>query len=106
MRCIVVEYGLPLARADIQPSVRAAELAERVAEAGGKNLRVVREPSVRGVAPGTPSAVDFFLLGEFLVDSWLNGFLWPASSQTKGLQDDQHSQARCRGLPSLYRRNN
>src|SRR5512145_968202 len=68
--CVVVQYRLRGARADIQPSVRAAQPAERVAEAGGKKLRVVSEPSVDDVAAGpvgAPAAVDFFLLGEFFV---------------------------------------
>ena len=87
--CVVVQYGLPGARADIQPSVRAAKPAESVAEPGGKKLRVVREPSIGDVAAGNigaPPAVDFFLLGDFLVESRLSGFLWPASSQPKRLQ--------------------
>src|SRR3972149_8379074 len=48
LRRVVVQYGVPLARADIQPSVRVAEPAERVAEARGENLPLARQPPVRG----------------------------------------------------------
>src|SRR3990172_9720304 len=100
--CVVVQYGLPGARADIQPSVRAAQPAERVAEAEGKKFRVVRERSAGDVAAGNasaPAAVDFFLLCDFLLDPRLSGFLWPASSRTKRPKDDdnQNGKARSRG---------
>jgi len=75
---IVVQDGLPLARSDIEPSVRAAQPAESVAEAGRKKLRVARESPVGGVDPatiGAPAAVDFFLLEKFLLDPRVNGFL-------------------------------
>src|SRR5262245_10774537 len=75
---VVVQYSLAGARSDIQPSVRAAQPAERVAEAGGKKLRVAREPSVDDVAAGNVgalAAVDFFLLGDFLVEPRWSGLL-------------------------------
>ena len=103
-RCVIVEYGLALARSDIQPTVRAAEAAERVSNAGGKNLRVGRQPSVRNVAAENiraPSAVDFFLLGELLVDPRLHRFLCPTDSLAERMQgeDDQHGQACDSALP-------
>src|SRR5215475_303999 len=58
---VIVQYGLPGARSDIQPSVRATKPAESVAEPGGKKLRVVREPPADDVAAGhvgAPAAVD------------------------------------------------
>src|SRR6186713_590038 len=67
---VVVQYGLCGARTDIQPSVRAAQPAESVAEPSGKKLRVVREPSIGDVAArnsGAPPLEDFFLFGDFLV---------------------------------------
>src|ERR1043166_2149340 len=76
--CVVVQYGLPVARSDIQPSVRATQPAERVAEAGRKKLRVVRKPSTSDVTAGNvgaPAPVDFFLLVEFLVQPRFSGFL-------------------------------
>ena len=83
--CVVVQYGLRGARADIQPSVRAAQPAERVAEAGGKKPRVVREPSIGDVAArniGAPALEDFFLFGDFLVKLRLREFLGPDRCQT------------------------
>ena len=79
---VVVQYGLPGARADIQPPVRAAKPAESIAEPGGKKLRVAREPAVGDVAAGNigaAAAVDFFLLANFLVDARVEGV--PVSRQ-------------------------
>src|SRR5919109_3175726 len=102
-RCIVVEYGLPLTSTDIQPSTGAAELAKRVAEAGGKKLRVVRQSSVYRVAPGTFSVVDFFLFGKFLVNPRLHRFLCPARSKPRQRDDDRNGQARRRPIPCFRR---
>jgi hypothetical protein len=102
--CVIVEYGLALARANIQPSVRALEAAERVAKAVGKNLRLVREPSVRDVARLTVSVIDFFLLGEFLVDPRLLGLLYPGSAKRLHRDDGHECQARRNTIPCLRRR--
>src|SRR5262245_48712262 len=101
---VVVQYRLPGARADIEPSVRAAKIAERVAEAGGEELRVVRKPSAGDVAArnvGAPAAVDFFLLGDFLVELRRSGLLRPASSRLQK-DDDQSNQTHCTGLPACH----
>jgi len=77
-RCIVVQYRLSRARSDIQPTIRAAQLGERVAEPRGKKLGVLREPSADDVAArnvGALAAVDFFLLAEFLVEFRWSEFL-------------------------------
>src|ERR1043165_6950250 len=77
-RCIVVQYRLPRARSDIQPTIRAAQFGERVAEAGGKKLGVLREPSAGDVAArnvGALAAVDVFLLAEFLIEFRWSEFL-------------------------------
>src|SRR5262249_23488013 len=105
---VVVQYGLPGARSDIQPPVRAAKPAESIAEPGGKKLRVAREPAVGDVAPGNigaAAAVDFFLLANFLVDARLREFLCPGGFQPKPLHDDDdhNGQAAYRSIPSVRR---
>src|SRR5262249_24439530 len=101
--CVVVQYSLPGARSDIQASVRAAQSAERVAEAGAQKFQVVREPSTGDVTAGNiggAAAVDFFLRCDFLIVAGLSGVLWRGSAQCKRLKDDydENGQARSRGL--------
>src|SRR5581483_920346 len=98
---VVLEDRLPFARADVEPAVRAAEPAERRAKISGENLRVRRQAAVGGVTPGAAPAIDFFLLGELLVEPRRRKLLGKPGFHAERLrnQDDPQRQARRRAMP-------
>src|SRR5581483_980193 len=101
---VIVQDRLPLARADVEPAVRAAESGERVAESRRQGLGVAREAAVDDVAPGNrgaPAAVDLFLLEKFLVDLGRRNFLGRGGFQPEQLgEDERHTgRAGCSGIP-------